>query len=621
MRREGDESTKSPMAESEQEVPEEDPVTAIAGIPEQTPPPLENQSPTPPTPPLMVVTQAPATEPPQVPEELIPSLPPTSIESDEQPPAGPPQAVSFTTITPPTAPPTAPPTTPAPSNSITLEQIQAVREKCYSERDFGLIEHAVTSTKVFCADPYDDANTNGSGKRTKVTLIQAPTRLRAPIFQDLLLDLTHAKPNRPIRTIAQDGGAHDPKFVFHAKMIYCACDEFHQYITSAAKDAASRLNVWDPAFVFTKKADKTDPSLTCTGANKQRSPELLTEGDNLITFTGKSVVIARRDDHNPFFQVSNALNAWIIMKALEWDPHDVTVVHLDAGYPSQIDELHKKLLAPTKEVVRGSDLVGKRLIFTDEVMLAPYETWGPMMEHLDDFEPCHASELMKIFRDVALEAMEATPSTTRTRIVVTVISRKPYSGRKIQRVWRNEDEVVDGMKKEYVEYQGLPIVIQSIDFVNLPLQEQMQIMLDSDVVISMHGAGMVNVMWTKPGTLVVEIFPAKRKRWGYRNLCQFLDCDWHEFRGGKDIPTGKDANSNDKIVPYEVWRQTFDPLFQKKLAEIDAARQETEPGNVEAGDKDGDEDQADDQPVVASEFKEPPTATDDNENEMADEAP
>jgi protein O-GlcNAc transferase len=82
----------------------------------------------------------------------------------------------------------------------------------------------------------------------------------------------------------------------------------------------------------------------------------------------------------------------------------------------------------------------------------------------------------------------------------------------------------------------------------------------------MHGAGMVNVLWTRPHTQVIEIFPKKRYRWGYRNLCQFVGCEWRQFRGGVD--TGNGDNASDKKILYLQWRRYFEPIYAKMIQQF-----------------------------------------------------
>jgi len=356
-------------------------------------------------------------------------------------------------------------------------------------------------------------------------------------------------------------------------MIRCSCSELAQ----AAREAKKPLVLWDPTLALVNT--KTDPISAVCGPSQATLPPA-EEGDAVV-FTDPVILISRRDDHNPFFQVSNALNAWIMVKALGWDLKKTKVIHFDAGYPSPVDALHQKLLSPNHELVRGETLVGRRVVFKSDAMLAPWEVSGPMMQHLNDREPCRTSRLMQDFRHLALQTMGApmtkqhvvdvidaeNPQRSSSTVVVTVITRRPYGGRKVQRVWVNEDEILAKMREEY---RDLNVVFQSVEFVDLPLDKQMEVIVNSDVVIGMHGAGMVNIFWTRPKTLVVEIFPKERRRWGYRNLCQFLGCDWHEFRGGTDIGKEADANAKDKSIKYDEWKKFFDGLLRKRYAQVEA---------------------------------------------------
>ncbi|GLD96972.1 hypothetical protein PINS_up005655 [Pythium insidiosum] len=281
-------------------------------------------------------------------------------------------------------------------------------------------------------------------------------------------------------------------------------------------------------------------------------------------------MLARRDDHNPFFQLSATLNAWLLLDVLGWAPETTQLVYLDDGLPSPVDALQKAVLSPAHDVVRGRELMGQVLRF-DELLIAPFEYSGPMMQHLDDAEPCRANRLLSTFRRHALETMDV-PLTKEDpdACVVTVITRRPYQGRMVQRKWLNEDAVLDAMRQHYANASTdtttvttSHCVFQSVDFVDLSLREQMRVVVNSDVIVGMHGAGMANVLWSRPGTLVVEIFPRHRRRWGFRNLCQFVGCQWHQFRGGEDIGDG--GNDSDKKIAIDEWLSFFDPLFRSRL--------------------------------------------------------
>ncbi|GLD97872.1 hypothetical protein PINS_up006569 [Pythium insidiosum] len=448
----------------------------------------------------------------------------------------------------------------------------------------GLLDAIHHNSQRFCVQPPQSQSQPQPSKReTQVTLVRVRNAgVDAMVFNGLELDLRHAAVDAPIESLAQDGGGHDPRFILRGSVVRCACAELAAFAQDHFRRSLRPLRLWDPYFARVSATARDDPSSVCaieaplpSSLSVEAGPTDTNEDDAaaVIEIHERAVVLARRDDHNPFFQVSHVLNAWILQRALAWDPQTTPtrVVQLDAGYPSALDELQSRLLAtPGLETLRGATaLQHKRVRFQSDVLFPPFETHGPMMQHLDDNEPCFDSALFKEFRAESLRVMGASEASRQTAtaaspsaspIVVTVISRRNYEGRAVQRRWLNENEILDRLRQQYANASP-PMVFQSVDFVTLPLAQQMQLMLDSDVVIGMHGAGLVNVLWTRPGTLVVEIFPRWRRRWGFRNLCQFIGCEWHEFRGGRD--TGLGDNASDKTLEYEEWLRFLAPLLQQ----------------------------------------------------------
>jgi capsular polysaccharide biosynthesis protein len=42
----------------------------------------------------------------------------------------------------------------------------------------------------------------------------------------------------------------------------------------------------------------------------------------------------------------------------------------------------------------------------------------------------------------------------------------------------------------------------------LPFVEQLALFSTSDIIVGPHGAGLANLVWARPGTRIVELFPA-----------------------------------------------------------------------------------------------------------------
>lgn len=449
------------------------------------------------------------------------------------------------------------------------ETTETPSDNCHVERDYGMIPQIQSIARQFCTEP-----ANGDVIPSTYTVYDSrEADILSTKFQHLRLDMRRTKVYKPIKDISHDGAAHDPRFWYVPSVPKCSC-------ATKQNEAHGQPRIWRD--IFAKDAEKN--YMVCGswimgmhegGTQFHGSAEIKRFSDTNV------ILVSRRDDHNPFFQISATLNTWLMMKVIGWTTANTQLVYLDKGFPSPIDVLQEKVLAPNHQVIHGDALL-RKVVHFDSALVAPFEFSGPMMRHLNDFEPCQRNALITDFRAHSLTTLGVSlekkdPKTC----TVTVITRRPYGGRSLQRIWRNEDEVMEAMRRDYnhnaTENTGANLhehgacTFQSIDFVQIPLEEQMRIMVESDVVIGMHGAGMVNVMWTRPETLVVEIFPRKKKRWGYRNLCQFVGCLWHEFRGGKDIKTTKakkDYNSNDKEIPYEEWKAFFDPLFRETVQEL-----------------------------------------------------
>jgi glycoprotein 2-beta-D-xylosyltransferase len=433
--------------------------------------------------------------------------------------------------------------------------------QCFSKRDYGVIVRLANSTRLFCAETVTSDNGEEMVTSSFAHLSVGDADLMATAFRHLRLDLRNAQVAHDISAVSEDGGGHDPRIRYTPNLTECSCAQ--------TQDRAHGVpRVWR----FFLAADPEDNYVACssrpmTAAQWTSGRD---SGENPLVVAGRNtVVLSRKDDHNPFFQLSALFNAWIAVRAASWSTDSMQLLFLDKGLPTPMDELQHALLAPNVPAIRGGDVLG-RVVHLESALVAPIETSGPLMTHLNDRQPCQHNQLLTEFRRAAIHSMgidEAANSTNSTeKCVVTVISRRAYGGRRVQRMWTNEDEVLDKMRADY----GDLCVVQSFDFADLPMQEQMRLMLTSDVVIGMHGAGMVNVAWTRPGTLVVEIFPKRRFRWGYRNLCQFLGCDWHEFRKGRDVMVGRDTDPNamDKTIDYSVWKAFFEPLLRSRLANM-----------------------------------------------------
>ncbi|KAG2761403.1 hypothetical protein PC129_g18539 [Phytophthora cactorum] len=389
------------------------------------------------------------------------------------------------------------------------------KDECLYARDYGLLQRLRNSSRSFCTD--------SSSPYTFYHVARA--RLSATMLEDFVLDVRGAEIAKDIESLADDGSGHDPRFTYMKNATFCRCTEPQDHAHGAP-------NIWKDFFVGGPGGN--DPNCKTDIGEKSIDDKLTLQ---------RAVVLT-----------------------IGWERNTTQLVTFDRALPTPVDELRHSLLGPERPII-GGEMFQNRVVHFESALLVPYEVTGPLMSHLDDNQPCYDNDMIKDFRDLSLKSLGVTPRSAKTdpkRCLVTVISRRPYGGRRVQRLWRNEDEILRRMREEYQDaYRYGECEFQSLEFTNMTMHDQMKAMLDSDVVIGMHGAGMVNVLWTRPETLVIEIFPRRRFRWGYRNICQYIGCKWHDFRRGRDIGIhSSDPNDMDKFIPYPEWKSFFDSLFR-----------------------------------------------------------
>ena len=142
-----------------------------------------------------------------------------------------------------------------------------------------------------------------------------------------------------------------------------------------------------------------------------------------------------------------------------------------------------------------------------------------------------------------------------------LIDRQGAKGRRV----RNWEEVVDLLQS----HGFLPYRLEEMSFA-----EQVELFVDANVVVGVHGAGLTNICFSKPGTAVIEILPpfsATSDYWKiasalghrYRSLIaddlELDQPDYSNYRHG-----GRWANQRDVMIPMSGLRECLDQLLEER---------------------------------------------------------
>ena len=287
----------------------------------------------------------------------------------------------------------------------------------------------------------------------------------------------------PLHTVVQDGGQHNPQYPFEAKRVAYTCSEGER------KDTAVPCGV---------------PKRTCT------------------RHFGETLLLSRKDDHNPFFMTSIVLNAWIM-----FGKTDVQLLMYDDASKQPVDDLYKKLLSPSRDIAYAHDMLDDVWCF-EKLWTIPGEYTGPLMMHLNDAQECGRSDMIEDFTN-DVHALYPNEERKDNRTTVTFVGRKHYNKRTISRVWTNEKDMVEAMGKARPDLHVRLVYYEELDF-----EKQMHVDRTTDIMVGMHGAGLVHALFLPTGSHVVEVFPKHKRRWGYRNIAQYRGFTYDDFRGGRD---------------------------------------------------------------------------------------
>ena len=126
--------------------------------------------------------------------------------------------------------------------------------------------------------------------------------------------------------------------------------------------------------------------------------------------------------------------------------------------------------------------------------------------------PCNGHSLvteLKLFRERVLDAC-GLPSSREKNLnkSVAVIKRRAYVRHqedklgRFKRVWKNADEFVSKLSKEV---QGINVT--GVYAEELPICTQIELAYRADILVGLHGAGLVHLWWMQEDSHVIEFMP------------------------------------------------------------------------------------------------------------------
>jgi hypothetical protein len=111
--------------------------------------------------------------------------------------------------------------------------------------------------------------------------------------------------------------------------------------------------------------------------------------------------------------------------------------------------------------------------------------------------------------------------------------------------------------------------VTKLDFAALPWDQQVRVVAAHDVLVGVHGNGLTNALWMRPGSLVLEFFPDGAHHYDYQFFAELAGLNYFGFDGMDRIfpafirsgePYGHGAETNKPVthVPIGALRRLLD---------------------------------------------------------------
>ncbi|XP_037037948.1 beta-1,2-xylosyltransferase RCN11-like [Bradysia coprophila] len=159
-----------------------------------------------------------------------------------------------------------------------------------------------------------------------------------------------------------------------------------------------------------------------------------------------------------------------------------------------------------------------------------------------------SSPILKGFRSWAIEKLQIDGTVPVKRLTLLFISRRQYlSSRSITRVLVNEDVILETIK---TRFPSLNVVVFRPETYKT-FKEQTVIAVQGNILVGVHGAGLVYSMFMTPGSHLIEIFMDDRNSMNrhYHNIAMWMGLQYHSIDfHGKVIPPEQIVNVIDIAV-------------------------------------------------------------------------
>lgn len=236
--------------------------------------------------------------------------------------------------------------------------------------------------------------------------------------------------------------------------------------------------------------------------------------------TDFTIVITRYEYTNIYHSMTDIFNAFLMMRFFDRSADNTQILFMDAHPESPLDAVWYTLF---KSTIRINDLK-ESIIFKSMV-------WNPLgyRSPLYVLSTYRNLPLLDEFVDFFLKQhrVESAHEMNCGQLNILFIWRRNYVAHPrnptgiVQRKIKNEDEILTHNKEHFSNH-----TVYGLQLDSLSMSGQLRHIVKADILIGMHGAGLIHTIFLPKKSTLIELYPSDNFNYHFKYLAKWKDINY-----------------------------------------------------------------------------------------------
>ena len=281
----------------------------------------------------------------------------------------------------------------------------------------------------------------------------------------------------------------------------------------------------------------TDGTASASGTSVEETPTYLLTRDE--------------DMENSFHSTADFMNMFVVDNVIGVDPADQQVLLWDKHPDGPYLDLIQKAYAGGKKALRHQSFAGKKIMFRKLIfhMESPAGLIFPKVANPGQLR-CKGTGLFKEYAKHILHSFGLWDVSPPEVPHITLLLRHRTERKNVGRILANEAEVTAAIA-------GTNMVTYKIaDTAGMPYAEQLALVRKTNILVGVHGAGLMLILFAANEAVLVEVHPSYRQDRHFRHASRMIGKDYMPVRAN-ERETCQGSSDNVK-VPMDEFKKALD---------------------------------------------------------------